>query len=123
MSKDAWYRKVYGYGLGTGYYYPDGEEVKVGDLVELPNTYKAGTIRIRTGENKPRPYVTWWEGAGGLRTLSLSKVKEFRRWKKERYSNNVPIKKATGPAINYKGKGEVIVGLEDYDHVITMMIK
>ncbi len=120
MSKNAWYRRVYGYGLGTGYFYPDGEEVKVGDLVELPNTHKAATIRVRTTDSKPRPYVTWWEG--GVRTLSLSKVKEFRRWEKTRYSNNVPIKKPTGPAIKFKGRGDVIVGIEDYDHVITMTI-
>ena len=123
MSKDAWYRKIYGYGIGTGYFYPDGEEVRVGDLVEVPNTEKAGTIRIRSDDNKrQRPYVTWWEGAGSLRTMALSKLNPIIRCERKSYGNHVPIQKKKGPAFAQKGKGEVIVGLEDYDHAITITI-
>lgn len=121
MSKGAWYRRIYGCGIGTGWRFDDGTEAMVGDLVAVDGTDKPGTIRVRSGSKSGRPYVTWWERSK-VHTMSLEKMPRLRRYTKERYFNNVPVKKAQKPMITCYGRGEMIVGLEDYDHAITITI-
>lgn len=120
MSRGSWYQKTYAFGLDTGYRYEDGTEVRVGDLVEVDGTDKPGTIRVRSGKGG-RPYVTWWERSK-VHTMSIEKMPRLKRYTKEKYFNNVPVKKAQKPMITCYGRGEMIVGLEDYDHAITITI-
>lgn len=124
-SKNQWTRQNYGAGIGIGRFYADGTEVRVGDLIELPMTEKPGTIRIRNANaqgQRMNPYITYWENQKGHH-VKVGDIVEWKRYEKKRFGNNIPIKAAPKPVVEYRPtKGRVILGLLDYDHAIEVVI-
>lgn len=104
------------FGTETGYFYPDGKPVLIGDRISIMGTDSPATIRIRMNAGSLYTYATYSElGVTYARGLPRIAEEGFGRYVDKPKECAEPI---SVPKFRESVKGEYIIGLEDYDNAI-----
>lgn len=119
------------FGTETGYNYPDGSPVLIGDRVKMEGIEYVGTVHVRINK-KLYYYVTYCNGSQSF-SRPLSRVVESGRFRKDltpRHSNGKPIKPVAPPKLetvtakrHVDKDGDYILCIEDFDNAIYGTIK
>lgn len=104
----------------TGYEFPDGDQVRVGDRLEVKGVESPGTVRVRMNGRKVYFYVTYSDkGVTKTRSLPQMETDGFKRWV-EPASVGEPSADEEKTEL---GPGFYIIGLEDYDTAIYKQVQ
>ncbi len=108
------------FGKPSGYYYPDGTPVLVGDRLALPDCPFPATVRVRHNKNHHGLYYySTYSFLGKVVTKALTSFDKFVRYAEpKREPKPTPAPPIITVKIESEKKGKSIVGLLDYDTAI-----
>ena len=123
------------FGTETGYHYPDGSPVLIGDRIRIEGIEHVGTVHARINK-KIYYYVTYCNGSQSFsRPLSRVVTEKFEKDLTPRHSNGKPIKPKFTPTMyddidlvrhrltHADNGGEYLLCLEDFDTAVYGNIK
>lgn len=107
------------FGADTGWRYPDGQPVRVGDRLMLKNPERPGTVRVRLNNGKEYFYCTYMDRMK-VYSRGLPAIAEtgFVRYLGEQDKTETENPDTGKLKWKMDPEGDFIFGIEDYDVAI-----